>query len=74
MGKKVTSDALLKAAGVFQTKQFGTAKITVNSKHGMKYAGKRYSFSKARTVLVKIKYKSTKTMWADRQLTVKVVK
>jgi hypothetical protein len=72
--KKITADAILKAAGVFQTKQFGTAKITVNKKQGMTYAGKRYSFSKVRTVLVTIKYKSTKTMWSERQLTVKVVK
>lgn len=72
--KKITADAILKAAGVFQTKQFGTAKITVNKKQGMTYAGKRYSFSKVSTVLVTIKYKPTKTMWSERQLTVKVVK
>jgi hypothetical protein len=72
--KKITVDAILKAAGVFQTKQFGAAKITVNTKNGMTYAGKRYSFSKVRTVLVSIKYKSSKTTWSERQLTVRVVK
>ena len=72
--KKITADAILKAAGVFQTKQFGAAKITVNTKNGMTYAGKRYSFSKVRTVLVSIKYKSSKTTWSERQLTVRVVK
>jgi hypothetical protein len=72
--KKITADAILKAAGVFQTKQFGAAKITVNKKQGMTYSGKRYSFSKTRTVLVTIKYKSTRTMWSVRQLTVRVVK
>ena len=72
--KKITADALLKAAGVFQTKQFGAAKITVNTKHGMKYAGKRYSFSKVRQVLVSIRYRATPTAYAVRQLTVKVVK
>ena len=72
--KKISGDAILKAAGIFQTKQFGAAKITVNKKHGMMYAGKRYSFSKVRTVLVTIKYKSTKSMWSERQLTVRVVK
>jgi hypothetical protein len=72
--KKITADAILKAAGVFQTKQFGAAKITVNKKHGMTYAGKRYSFSKVRTVLVSIKYKSSRTTWSERQLTVRVVK
>ena len=72
--KKITADAILKAAGVFQTKQFGTPKITVSKTQGMKYAGKRYTFSKVRTVLVTIKYKSTRSFWAERQLTVKVVK
>jgi hypothetical protein len=71
--KKLTTDALLKAAGVFQTKQFGAAKITINKKHGMKYAGKRYSFSKKRTVLVNIRYKSSKTTFSVRQLTIKVL-
>jgi hypothetical protein len=72
--KKITADAILKAAGVFQTKQFGAAKIMVNKKHGMTYAGKRYSFSKVRTVLVSIKYKSSKTTWSERQLTIRVVR
>ena len=72
--KRVTANAILKAAGVFQTKQFGAAKITVNKKHGMKYAGKRYTFSKVRTVLVTIKYKSSKATWSNRQLTIKVVR
>jgi hypothetical protein len=71
--KKLRTDALLKAAGVFQTKQFGAAKITINSKHGMKYAGKRYSFSKKRTVLVNIRYKSSNTTFSVRQLTIKVL-
>lgn len=71
--KKLTTDALLKAAGVFQTKKFGSAKITINKKHGMKYAGKRYSFSKKRTVLVNIRYKSSKSTFSVRQLTVKVL-
>jgi hypothetical protein len=71
--KKLTTDALLRAAGVFQTKQFGAAKITINKNHGMKYAGKRYSFSKKRTVLVNIRYKSSKTTFSVRQLTIKVL-
>ena len=72
--KQLTSDALLKAAGVFQTKQFGAAKITVNSKRGMKFAAKRYRFTSVRTVLVTIKYRSQKNVWSERRLTVKVVK
>jgi hypothetical protein len=72
--KKLTSDTLLKAAGVFQTKQFGAAKITVNSKRGMKFAAKRYRFTSVRTVLVTIKYRSQKNVWSERRLTVKVVK
>lgn len=71
--KKFTTDSLLKAAGVFQTKQFGPAKITLNKKHGMKYAGKRYSFTKKRTVLVSIRYKSSKTTFSVRLLTIKVL-
>ena len=71
--KKLTTDALLKAAGVFQTKQFGAAKITVNKRHGMKFSAKRYSFSKKRTVLVDIRYKSSKTTFSVRQLTIKVL-
>jgi hypothetical protein len=65
---------LLKAAGVFQTKQFGAAKIKVNTKQGMKFAAKRYSFKTTRTVLVTIKYRSQKNVWSERGLTVKVVK
>ena len=72
--KKLTTDTLLKAAGVFQTKQFGAAKIKVNTKRGMKFAAKRYSFKTARTVLVTIKYRSQKNVWSERGLTVKVVK
>ena len=72
--KKLTTDTLLKAAGVFQTKQFGAAKITVNTRHGMKFSAKRYSFKTSRTVLVTIKYRSQKNVWSERRLTVKVVK
>ena len=72
--KKLTTDALLKAAGVFQTKQFGAAKITVNKRHGMKFSAKRFSFKTTRIVLVTIKYRSQKNVWSERRLTVKVVK
>lgn len=72
--RPITADALLKAAGVFQTKQFGAAKVIVNTKQGMKFAAKRYSFKTARTVLVTIKYRSQKNVWSERRLNVNVVK
>lgn len=72
--QKITADAIVKASGVFQTKQFGAPKIIVNTKHGMKYSAKRYSFKTARTLWVTIKYRSKKNFWSERSLAVKVVK
>lgn len=72
--QKITADSLLKAAGVFQTKKFGAAKITVNTRQGMKYSAKRYTFTKTRTVTVTIKYRSTKLAISERTLTVSVAK
>lgn len=70
--KKITADAILKAAGVFQTKKFGAARIVVNTKNGMKYSAKRYSFSKVKTVTVTVRYRSTKQTVSERRLTVQV--
>jgi len=72
--QKVTADALLKAAGVFQTKRLGTARIVVNSPNGMKMTSKFYSFSKTRNVKVTIQYQSSKKSKSVRYLTVKVMK
>lgn len=72
--QKITADSLLKAAGVFQTKKFGAAKITLNTRHGMKYAAKRYTFTKVRTVYVTIKYRSTKLAISERILTINIIK
>lgn len=72
--QKVTASTLLKAAGVYQTLKFGAAKITVNKKHGMSYSAKRYRFTKAKTLSVTIKYRSTKLAISERTLTVAVTK
>ena len=72
--KKITADTILKAAGVFQTKKFGAARIVVSTKNGMKYSAKRYSFSKAKTVTVTVRYRSTKQAVSERRLTVKVTR
>jgi hypothetical protein len=71
---KVTATSLLKAAGVFQTLKFGKATISINKKHGMSYASKRYRFSKVKTLTVTIKYRSTKLAISERKLTVVVTK
>jgi hypothetical protein len=71
--QKITTDALLRAAGISQTKKLGTAKITVNTKSGMNFSSKRYSFNKVRNVKVAIEYRSSKKATSIRHLTVKVV-
>jgi hypothetical protein len=71
--QKITTDALLRAAGISQTKKLGTAKITVNTKSGMNFSSKRYSFNKVRNVKVAIRYQSSKKATSIRHLTVKVV-
>lgn len=73
-GSKVTATSMLKAAGVYQTLKFGAAKITVSKKQGMTYSAKRYKFTKARTVVVTITYKSTQSVTSVRKLTVHVQK
>jgi hypothetical protein len=72
--QKVTATSILKAAGIHQTLKFGASKIVVNTKNGMSYRSKRYRFSKAKTLVVTIKYRPTKLAIAERQLTVKVAK
>jgi hypothetical protein len=71
--QKVTTTTLLKAAGIFQTKKLGTAKITVNTGRGMRFSSKRYSFKQVRNVKVTIRYQSSKNSTSVRHLTVKVV-
>jgi hypothetical protein len=70
----LSANSLLKAAGVFQTRSLGPAKITVNAPHGMRFNGKRYSFTRTRNVKVTIQYQSSKKSKSMRYLTVKVVK
>ena len=72
--KKISADAILRAAGVLQTKKFGSAKIAVSTKNGMRYSAKRYTFSKVKTLTVVIKYRSTKLAISERRLTVQVVR
>lgn len=71
--QKISTDALLKAAGVHQTKKLGPAKITVNTRHGMRLSGKRYNFTRTRNVRVTIRYQSSKNSTSVRHLTVKVI-
>ena len=72
--KAVTTDQLLRAAGVFNSKRFGTAKITTNLKAGMKKVGTRYVFTKTRSLVVSLRYKSTAMDTSFRELSVKVLK
>jgi hypothetical protein len=72
--QKITSTSLLKAAGVHQSLKFGAPKIVVSSRNGMTFRAKRYQFSKARTFLVTIRYRSTKNTFSERKLTVTVKK
>lgn len=72
--QKITATSILKAAGVYQTLKFGKATISINKKNGMSYASKRYRFSKAKTLVVTIKYRSTKLAISERKLTVTVTK
>ncbi len=71
---KVTATTLLKAAGIHQTLKFGAPKISINKKHGMTFSSRRYRFTKARTAVVTITYKSTPSTKSVRRLTVQVVK
>ncbi|MFN5840539.1 MAG: hypothetical protein ACK45J_05950 [Acidimicrobiaceae bacterium] len=70
--QRVTATTLLKAAGVYQTLQLGKATVRINAKHGMKFSSRRYQFTKARTLVVVIRYRSTKTAVSERYLTVNV--
>ena len=72
--KKVSSEQILRAAGVFHSKQFGNPKIIWNKRAGFTKVGKKYVFKKARNLRVVIKYKSTSSDTAYRYLSVKVAK
>jgi hypothetical protein len=72
--RKVTATAMLKAAGIFGTLKFGSAKISINKKNGMSFSSRRYRFSKLRTFQVTIRYKSTRSTSSTRKLTVTVSK
>ena len=71
---KITADSILKAAGVYQTKKFGSARIVVNTKNGMRFSAKRYSFTKVKTLTVTVRYRSTKLAISERRLTVQVTR
>jgi len=72
--KKITADQIVRAAGVFTARQFGAPKIAVNTKAGMKKVGTRYVFTKTRSLVVTLRYKSTTFDTSFRSLSVKVVK
>jgi hypothetical protein len=72
--KRLTAEQMVRAAGVFTARQFGAPKISVNSKAGMKKVGSRYVFTKARSLMVTVRYKSTPNDISYRTLSVRVTK
>lgn len=72
--KRLTAEQMVRAAGVFTARQFGAPKISVNSKAGMKKVGSRYVFTKARSLTVAVRYKSTPNDISYRTLSVRVTK
>lgn len=72
--KKLTTEQIIRAAGIYNSLRFGTPKITVNTKAGMKKIGSRYTFTKARSLTISVKYKSTAQDIAFRTVAVKVTK
>ncbi len=72
--KKVSAEQLIRAAGVYTARQFGTPKISINTKAGMKKVGTRYVFTKPRSLTVTVRYKSTARDISYRTLSVKVTK
>lgn len=72
--KKITTQQILRAAGVYNSLRFGPAKVATNIRAGMKKVGTRYTFAKVRIVAITVKYKPTASDFSYRTLIVKVVK
>jgi hypothetical protein len=71
-GSKVSTTALLKAAGVFQAKKFGAIKIATSAKNGITKSGSYFKFSKKKTITLSIRYKPSKRSASTRTLQVRV--
>jgi hypothetical protein len=71
-GSKVSTTAILKAAGVFQAKRFGSIKIATNAKNGITKSGSSFKFSKKKAITLSIRYKPSKKSAATRTLQIVV--
>jgi hypothetical protein len=71
-GSKVSTTAILKAAGVFQAKRFGSIKIATSAKNGITKSGSSFKFSKKKAITLSIRYKPSKRSASTRTLQVRV--
>jgi hypothetical protein len=71
-GSKVSTTAILKAAGVFQAKRFGSIKIATSAKNGITKSGSSFKFSKKKAITLSIRYKPSKKSAATRTLQIVV--
>ena len=71
-GSKVSVTALLKAAGVFQAKRFGSITIATSAKNGITKTGSSYKFNKKKAITLSLRYKPSKKSSATRTLQIVV--
>jgi len=71
-GSKVSTTALLKAAGVFQAKKFGAITIATSAKNGVTKTGSFIRFSKKKAITLSLRYKPSKKSAATRTLQIVV--
>ena len=71
-GSKVSTTAILKAAGVFQAKRFGSITIATSAKNGITKSGSSYKFSKKKAITLSLRYKPSKKSAATRTLQIVV--
>lgn len=71
-GSKVSITSLLKAAGVFQAKRFGTITIATSAKNGVTKTGSFIQFGKKKALTLSLRYKPSKKSAATRTLQIVV--
>ena len=71
-GSKVSTTAILKAAGVFQAKRFGSITIATSAKNGVTKTGSFIRFSKKKAITLSLRYKPSKKSAATRTLQIVV--
>ena len=71
-GSKVSTTAILKAAGVFQAKRFGSITIATSAKNGITKTGSSYKFNKKKAITLSLRYKPSKKSSATRTLQIVV--